>query len=201
MESIHIAVIFLSFATVVVVFYKPSRIKNYPPKSRTIVAFGDSLIKGVGASEDGGFVTLLSEEIGWPIVNLGVPGNTSKQGLDRIHEVLQEDPGIVLVLFGGNDYLHSVPLEETFKNLEAIVEKIQHKGAVVILLGIQGGILEDPFESHFRALARKKGTLYIPNVLGGLIGNAEYMSDEIHPNDKGQRIIADKIFPALERLL
>ena len=188
MGNVHIAVIFLIFATTVVIFYKPSRIKNYPPQKRGLVAFGDSLIKGVGASEDGGFVTLLSEEIGWPIVNLGVPGNTSKQG-------------IVMVLFGGNDYLHSVPLEETFKNLETIVDKIQDKGAVVILLGIQGGILEDPFEPHFRTLARKKGALYVPNVLDSLIGNAEYMSDEIHPNDRGQRVIADKIYPVLDRVL
>lgn len=201
MGSIQIAVFFLSFATVVVIFYKPSRIKNYPPQSRTIVAFGDSLIKGIGASEDGGFVYLLSEEIGWPIINLGVPGNTSKQGLDRIHDVLKERPGIAMVLFGGNDYLHSVPIEETFNNLETIVEKIQNKGAVVILLGIQGGILEDPFEPRFRALARKKGTLYVPNVLEGLIGNADYMSDEIHPNDRGHRVIADKIYPVLDRVL
>jgi lysophospholipase L1-like esterase len=201
MENIHIAVFFLSFATVIVVFYKPSRIRNYPPQSRTIVAFGDSLIKGIGASEDSGFVSLISEEIGWPIINLGVPGNTSKQGLDRIHDVLNEHPGVVMVLFGGNDYLHGVPIDETFNNLELIVEKIQRKGAVVILLGIQGGILEDPFESRFRALARKKGALYVPNVLDGLIGNTDYMSDEIHPNDKGQRVIADKIYPVLDRVL
>ncbi len=201
MGNVHIAVIFLTFATTVVIFYKPSRIKNYPPQKRGIVAFGDSLVKGIGASEDGGFVTLLSEEIGWPIVNLGVPGNTSKQGLDRISDVLKYDPGIVMVLFGGNDYLHSVPLEETFKNLETIVDKIQNKGAVVILLGIQGGILDDPFEPHFRTLARKKGALYVPNVLDGLIGNADYMSDEIHPNDRGQRVIADKIYPVLDRVL
>jgi acyl-CoA thioesterase-1 len=121
--------------------------------------------------------------------------------LDRIHDVLNEHPGVVMVLFGGNDYLHGVPIDETFNNLELIVEKIQRKGAVVILLGIQGGILEDPFESRFRALARKKGALYVPNVLDGLIGNTDYMSDEIHPNDKGQRVIADKIYPVLDRVL
>ncbi len=196
-----VAILFLSTATIVVIFFKPSKIKNYPSQGETIVAIGDSLIKGKGSTDDGDFVTLLSEEIGEPIVNLGISGNTTAQGLERIDSVIKLNPKVVLLLLGGNDYLQDVPIEETFKNIETIIQKIQDAGAVVVLLGIQGGILEDSYASHFRVIARKYGTLYVPNVLENLIGEEEFMSDETHPNNKGYRIIADKVFPVLERAL
>lgn len=196
-----VAILFLSTATIVVIFFKPSKIMNYPSQGETIVAIGDSLIKGKGSTDDGDFITLLSEEIGEPIINLGISGNTTAQGLERIDSVIKLNPKVVMVLLGGNDFLQDVPIEQTFKNIETIVQKIQDAGAVVVLLGIQGGILDDSFASHFREIARKYGTLYVPNVLENIIGEEELMSDETHPNNKGYRIIADKVFPVLERAL
>ncbi len=201
MENSVIAVIFLGFSTIILIFFKPLKIKNHPSSGKRIVAFGDSLIKGIGATEECDFVTLLSEEIGEPIVNLGVPKNTSAQGLERIDGVIRQHPKVVLVLFGGNDYLQSVPIEETFKNIDTIVQKLQDVGAVVVLLGIQGGIVTDPYASHFKSIAKKRETLYVPSILDGLIGVEDLMSDDVHPNDKGYRIVADKIYPILEKAL
>ena len=199
MGNITIAVLFLSTATAVVIFFKPSKITNYPSMGSSIVMFGDSLTVGIGASEGNSLPELLSKKINQPVINMGVRGETSRDGLSRINKVTEEHPRVVLVLFGGNDYLQEIPSSETFKNIDAIVTKIQQSGAVVVLLGIQGGILSDPYEAEFKKIAKKRGTLYVKNVLDGIIGNEDLMFDEVHPNDKGYALIAKKILPVLKK--
>jgi len=183
------------------IFKKPAPITNFPGDGASIVAFGDSLIEGVGATKGNDFVSLLSREINTPIINMGVSGDTSGRGLERVDKVAAEDPKIVLVLFGGNDFLRKVPVATTFKNIDHIVAKLQDSGAVVVLLGIRGSILSDPYEEHFERIAKERGALYVPDVLDGLIGNRKYMSDTIHPNDVGYAKIAKKVLPALEKAL
>lgn len=201
MQDSFIAIIFLSFGTVVFIFFKPSKITNYPSIGDSIVMFGDSLVEGVGATKGYTLPELLSKKIKMPVINMGIRGQTSHQGLLRVGEVIDKDPKVVMVLFGGNDYLHDIPLEKTFKNIETIVTTLQEYGAVVILLGIQGGILSDPYEQEFRRIAKEKGALYVPSVLDGLIGNEYLMSDEVHPNDEGYTILANKIAPVLKKAL
>jgi acyl-CoA thioesterase-1 len=198
--------IILIFGIVLVVaaffFFKPEiKITNYPSSGDSIVAFGDSLIEGVGASEKHDLVSELSKKIGEPIINLGVAGNTTEQGLARVDRISEYKPKIVIVLLGGNDYLRKVPKAETFKNLDAIVNKIQSMGAVVVLLGIQGGLLGDPYENEFENLAKAKGTVYVSNVLEGLVGNQKYMTDAVHPNDAGYAKIVERIAPEIKRVL
>ncbi len=79
------------------------KIANYPSRGTDIIAFGDSLVSGYGADEGSDFVSLLSKEVGEPIVNLGVSGNTTAQGLARIGELDTYHPKIVLLLLGGDD--------------------------------------------------------------------------------------------------
>ncbi len=183
------------------VFKKDRPITNYPPQGKTIVAFGDSLVEGVGATAGNDFISLLSYEIGEPIINMGVSGNTSADGLARVDKVNAQDPKIVLLLLGGNDFLRKIPIEETFKNIDDIVIKLQSEGAVVILLGIRGGILSDKFDERFEEIADSRDTLYVPNVLDGLLTRPELMEDSIHPNDAGYKKIADKILPVLKQVL
>lgn len=168
--------------------------KNYPPKNSTIVAFGDSLVEGVGSTKDNDFVSILSRRINKEIINSGKSGNTTEDGLSRVHEIMLREPGTVIVLLGGNDYLRKFPDEQTFKNLKSIIFKLQSEGIFVILLGIRGGLLNDRFESQFEDLSKEMNVPYVENVLSGLIGNDKYMSDSIHPNDTGYAIIAGKIY-------
>lgn len=201
MQPTSVAIIFLGFGTVIFIFFKPTKITNYPSNGTSIVMFGDSLTVGTGATEGNNLPSLLSKKIKKEIINMGVRKETSAQGLLRIEKVIEQDPKVVLVLFGGNDYLQDVPIEETFKNLDKIVTTILDSGAVVVLLGIQGGIITDPYESEFRKLAKRRGTLYVPNVLEGIIGNQELMSDEVHPNDIGYAMISKKIYSVLKKSL
>jgi acyl-CoA thioesterase-1 len=199
MENVTIALLFVSTASVVFIFFKPSKIKNYPSQGDTIIMFGDSLTVGVGASEGKSIPELLSKKIHKPVIGMGVRGETSAQGLARIEKVIEKYPKVVLVLIGGNDYLQEVPIEETFKNIDAIVKRIQDAGAVVVLLGIQGGILSDPFEEQFKKISKNRGALYVKNVLDGIIGEEDLMFDEVHPNDKGYERIVKKILPVLKK--
>lgn len=202
-NRIFFALVFLVLISVFFFILRgKEEIKNYPSPGTHIIAFGDSLVQGVGASsEELNFVSLLSKRIGKPIVNLGVSGNTTRDGLARISELDKYKPKVVLLLLGGNDYLRKVPEDETFRNLEKLIQDIQKRGSIVLLLGIRGGLLTDRFEQRFEELAEQNNTAYVSNVLSGLLTNEEYMADAIHPNDAGYRIISDRIYPVLKDLI
>lgn len=175
---------------------------NYPSRGTDIVAFGDSLVQGVGASSvDKNLVSILSRRIGKPIINLGVSGNTTADGLNRLDQLDKYKPKVVILLLGGNDYLRKVPKETTFNNLGKIIEDIHRRGAVVLLLGVRGGLLKDNFEEDFEIISSKYNTAYVSNVLSGLILDKRYMADEIHPNDAGYEKIAERVLPELKELI
>lgn len=192
--AIFLGILFFTFSG-------DGEVKNYPSKGTDIIAFGDSLIEGVGASSDEtNLVSLLSKKIGRPIANLGVSGNTTRDGLARLSQLDRYKPKVVILLLGGNDYLRKIPEEETFSNLEKIIKDIQGRGAMVLLLGIRGGLLTDKFDDKFEDLSSETKTAFVSNVLSGLLLDDRYMSDAIHPNDAGYQKIADRVYPILNKL-
>ncbi len=202
LRQIIIAILTVVISISIYFFLKSPSIINYPPKNQTIVAYGDSLVQGLGSTEDSDFVSLLSRKIKRNIINLGISGNTTAQGLERIDEVVSNNPGTVIVLLGGNDYLRKIPQEETFSNLRKIITTLQSKGIMVVLLGVRGGLLVDKFNSDFKSLADETGVIFIPNVLDGLIGDSRYMSsDGIHPNDLGYQKIAEKVYDGMYKYI
>lgn len=180
----------------------PACSREVPQATRDgpIIAFGDSLVYGTGSS-GGGFVSLLEQGVGRPIENLGVPGDTTADGLERIDEVLDRDPSVVILLLGGNDYLRQVPQDTTFANLSTMIERLQADGATVLLAGVRGGLVRDSFASRFEELADRYGTAYVHDVLDDTFGVEGYMADQVHPNDAGYRVIADRMLPVLEAML
>ena len=184
-------------------FYSAREIKitNYPSAGIDIIAFGDSLVVGTGATSGNDFVSLLSKKIGQEIINLGVNGDTTSSGLARVSELDRYRPKVVLLLLGGNDHLRKVPIETTFENLGKIIENIQSRGAVVVLLGVKGNLFGDRFEPEFEKLSEKYRTAYVPDVLEGLFGKAEFMEDTIHPNNAGNKVIAKRVYTILTPLL
>ena len=173
-----------------------------PTSGTTVIAFGDSLVEGRGATDGRDFVSMLSRRLGVPIVNAGRSGDTTGAALARLdRDVLAHSPRVVIVVLGGNDYLRHVPVNETFSNLNSIVTRIRERGAAVVLAGVSVGLLTDPYASRYDALAREASAGLVPDILGGLMGHSELMSDAIHPNDAGYEIIAGRIAPVLEELL
>ena len=195
------ALLFLAGASYIFFFRGEVSITNYPSTGTDIIAFGDSLVEGVGATEGNDFVSLIAQEIGHPIINLGRSSDTTALGLERIGELEKYNPKVVIVLLGGNDYLRRVPEAQTFENLSKIISYIHGRGAVVLLLGIRGGLFRDHFDEEFEKLRDTHHTAFVSNVLEGLLGDSKYMSDEIHPNNAGYAQIAERVLPVLKELL
>jgi acyl-CoA thioesterase I len=172
--------------------------KNYPPKNPTIVAFGDSLVEGVGASKGNDLFTQLGKRIGRPIVNLGVGGNTTADGVARMNAVTKLNPGLVILVLGGNDTLRRIPVETTEANLRTLITTFQSTGAVVMFLGVRGGIIGSEREDVYERLANELGALYVPDILDGILLSPELMYDGIHPNDAGYARIAERLEEVFE---
>ena len=178
------------------------RITNDSPRGENIIAFGDSLTQGVGASAGHDYVSVLGERLGKPVINAGVSGNTTSQARERLErDVLLHNPKVVIVLLGGNDILQGVPPDTTFQNLATIIDAIQARGAAVVLVGLGAGFSRDPFGDRFKLLAHEKHTAFVSAILKDIINDRSLMADPLHPNDKGYAIMAERIAPAVEALV
>lgn len=191
----------LGGAIAIFLFWKSAPITNYPPKGDTIIVFGDSLVSGVGATPGKDFVSRVELSLGRSILNLGVPGDTTGKALSRIGEALEQNPDIVLILLGGNDFLQKIPKSETERNLISIIQKFQSVGAVTVVLGVRGGLLSDSNDDMYKRVAKQTGSMLIPDVLDGLFGDKRYMSDAVHPNDAGYEHIAARVLPTVIKIL
>ena len=140
----------------------------------------------------------LSKMISRPVLNAGVPGDTTARALHRLErDVLSKSPDLVLVTLGGNDLKNGVAKAAAFENLKIIVESIQNTGARVIIGGIRFPIRDRGFGRAYQKLADETGAVLIPNIFEGIMGNRKLMSDPIHPNDEGYKIIAEKFYEAM----
>jgi acyl-CoA thioesterase-1 len=172
-----------------------------PMAGTQIIALGDSLVSGRGASPGRDLVSQLTDRIGATIINAGRSGDTTESALARLdRDVLSRDPRVVIVLLGGNDFLRKVPRDRMFANLGRIIERIRATGAGVVLVGINPLLAADPFASGYEELARRTKSAYVPDVLKGILGNSDLMSDAIHPNDRGYAMMAERIEEALKGL-
>ena len=172
-----------------------------PAAGITVVAFGDSITFGFGATDGNDYPALLAKRTGVPVINAGRLGDTTGSALNRVDSaVLSRNPDIVIVFLGGNDLLQGVPVEQRLANITTIVQRIRADGAAVILVGVGSGIL-DPFNGQLPAIASQTSSTLVPAVLDGIFGVPGFMSDAIHPNNAGHVVIADRIEPALRAAL
>ena len=167
-----------------------------------IICFGDSLTYGTGAARNKSYPSQLSAMTGKPVINAGIPGNTTADGLERLDtDVLAKSPRIVLITLGGNDLKNGVRQDAAFMNLKTIINAIQAKGGLVILGGVKFLFLDKGYGEMYKRLAKETDIILIPDILSGLIGKDKYMSDPIHPNAAGYEIMATKFKKAIEPYL
>jgi len=159
-----------------------------------IVAFGDSLTHGTGASADTAYPAVLSTLTGHTVINAGVPGNTTADGLARLPDVLAEyKPRLVLLCLGGNDMLRRVPETETENNLRLLVRTIRAAGAEVVLVGVPEPKLFGGAPAFYEKLA---GELQVPleqDVFVEVLKDNRLKSDPIHANAEGYRVVAERM--------
>ncbi|MFW6324407.1 MAG: arylesterase [Desulfovibrionales bacterium] len=183
---------------------KPDRpeITNPTPSDGPIVCFGDSLTSGTGASPGMDYPSQLSLLSGSDVINAGIPGDTTQDGLERLQEdVLSHSPGIVLITLGGNDLKNGVDKATAFGNLRTIIESIQQKGALVVVGGIDVPLFARGFGGEYRKVVEETGAVLVPNVYEGIMGDPDLMSDRIHPNDAGYGKMAALFFEAVRPYL
>ncbi|TAK95872.1 hypothetical protein EPO05_03170 [Patescibacteria group bacterium] len=196
---IIVAVVLLGMAGFFI-FRKAPEIKNVPPKNGTILIFGDSLAEGVGATAGNDLSSRLAAQLGKTVLNYGKSGDTTRDGLERMAVAANEDPGVVIIILGGNDVLRKIPQTETFQNLEKIVTYFQSNGAVVALVGVRSGLIGGGRDADFEAVAKRAGAVYVPDILRDVFGKPKYMSDPIHPNDAGYAVIEERLTPIVSDL-
>ncbi|HVP46660.1 MAG TPA: arylesterase [Bryobacteraceae bacterium] len=192
--------------------------ESAPPAARkpdprpAVVAFGDSLSAGFGADPGKSYPDFLQKEIDrrgyrYHVINAGISGDTTTDGLERVGTVTALKPSIVIVEFGGNDGLRGLPVGTTLANLEQIIVALQKAGAKVVLAGMTlppnyGPDYIRSFEAVYRDLARKYRLPLIPFLLRGVGGHVDLMQrDGIHPTGEGNRIVAQNVMQTLEPLL
>lgn len=177
--------------------------RNYYKQGGIIVAFGDSLTRGYGmVYPDKNYVVFLSDYLNIPIINSGKTGDTTSDALIRLKEdVLDKDPNIVVLFLGSNDFFVGYSAEVVKANLATMIRKINKMGAKIILISATSQIAAQ-YEKVIHEAAIEEGVFaYIPGILNGILYRKDMLYDNIHPNEKGHEMIAQKILPALRGAL
>jgi len=170
-------------------------IKNMDSRGKNIICFGDSITKGHGASPNADYPSALIKITSVPVVNAGINSDTTTEAVKRVEsDVLSKDPLLVIVEFGGNDFLNKIPFEETIRNMEEIIKAIQAKGAMVAIADISGPEVMADYGAAYKELSVKYGAILIPGILNGIFTNPALKSDFIHPNNQGYKIVAYRIY-------
>lgn len=184
------------------------------PSSKVILFFGDSLTAGYGLSPEEAFPALVEKQLnknGKPckVVNAGLSGETSAGGLSRIEWILRQPIDIFVLELGGNDGLRGLPLAQTKKNLQAIIDKVKAKypKVKIVVVGMMvppnmGTDYTTQFHAIFPELAKKNNATLLPFLLEGVGGNEKLnLPDGIHPNSEGHKIVAANVLKVLNPIL
>lgn len=159
-------------------------------KGSRVLALGDSLTFGYGAPSDAAYPKQLARITGWRITNGGVSGDTSAQALARLPDLLAEQPKLILLGIGGNDFLRKVAESETRTNISAIIERAQQAKIPVVLIGIPRpslGALVGSLSDHplYQDLAKQYHIPLLSDAWSEILSDADLRSDQIHANAAG----------------
>lgn len=176
------------------------------PKTATVAILGNSLSYGTGADKGQDYPSLLAANTGWNIINAGVPGDTSADGLERLQDLLDNhEIDLLIVELGGNDFLRRMPEAETMSNLKSIITAIKANNIQPLLLAIPQfspfgaavGSLSD--HSLYEKLAKETDTPLIKDVFSDVLANNALKADPIHPNAAGYLIVEENLRKALAK--
>jgi acyl-CoA thioesterase-1 len=159
-----------------------------------IVAFGDSLTHGTGASDASAYPAVLATLTGHTVINAGVPGDTTASGLQRLPDVLAEyKPRLVLLCLGGNDMLHRQPASRIENNLRLLVQTIRASGADVVLIGVPEPKLFGGAPDFYERVAKDMQLPLEDDIFNDVLKNNHLKSDPIHANAAGYRVVAERL--------
>ncbi len=165
-----------------------------------VLAFGDSITYGTGASESESYPAQLERLIGRKVVRAGVPGEVTARALARLPGVLEEHrPQLLVLCIGGNDFLRNLGKAQAAANVQTMVAVAKQRGIDVLLIGTpEKGITVTP-PAFYAEIAEQHRIPYEGSVIGQILRNSELKSDAIHPNAEGYRLIAERVAELLRK--
>jgi len=183
-----------------------------PDMRPLVVCFGDSLTAGYGADEGQSYPDFLQKGLDndgyrYRVVNEGISGNTTKDGVDRLAAVIRMKPALVVLEFGGNDGLRGLKVETTRSNLATMIAALKKAGAKVVIAGMTlppdyGPDYVKAFTENYPALGRRYAVPVIPFLLKDVYGvNGMMQADNIHATDQGNEVVAKNVLPVVESQL
>lgn len=165
-----------------------------------VVAFGDSITFGTGASPDESYPAVLEELIGRRVVNAGIPGEVTAGGLARLPDVLdREKPALVIIGLGGNDFLRKLDKKQAAANLREMVRMAGEKGAAVVLLAVPSLGLSASPDPLYREIAGEFKAPLEEQALSDILADRSLKADMIHPNAAGYRRLAESVRDLLKK--
>jgi len=182
------------------------------PSTANVLILGDSLTFGTGADEGEDYPSLLANHTGWNVMNGGVPGNTSLQGLERLPDYLEahamgdQHIDLLIVELGGNDFLKRVPQQQIAENLKSILTQAKDHGIQTVLIAIPevspvgaalGHLSDHPL---YTQLAEETNTPLLSDIFTEVLAKNSLKADPIHPNAEGYKLVATKLKQALQDL-
>ncbi len=168
--------------------------------SDVIVAFGDSLTVGVGADPSSSYPALLEKQINRKVIASGVSGETTSKGLKRLPQVLdQYKPSLLIICEGGNDFLRRSSEKSVKNNLRAMIEMAKEKEIDMVLIAVPKSESQLTPPSLYEELGREFGLPVETESLKKIGSDATLVSDPIHPNDHGYRLMAESVAALLKK--
>ncbi len=172
---------------------------NALPPGSTILAFCDSLTAGVGTSSDKSYPTVLAELTGLEVVNAGVSGETTEEGLPRLRGLLPEvQPDLLILIEGGNDILRNKRFSDAKSNLAQMIEMALQEDIPVIFLGVPEKNLFSSTAPFYKELAAEYPVIFDGGLIADLLRSPSLKSDPVHLNAKGYREMAESIYELME---
>lgn len=202
MKRSHVTVDFARWALLLLILAvlgcSSPELESLAPGSR-ILAFGDSLTYGVGTTRDKSYPAVLSSLTGLQVINAGVSGETTAEGLVRLDgELENSQPELLILLEGGNDILRNRNPAETKSNLAAMIRLAANRDIPVLLLGVPEKKLFSGAAPLYQELAIEHQLLFDATLVASLLRNPAYKSDMVHLNAEGYRKMAEAIQGLLE---
>ena len=181
---------------------------------KTIVFFGNSLTAGYGVDPTEAYPALIQDiidslKLNYKVINAGVSGETSSGGNSRIDWILRQPVDVFVLELGGNDGLRGIPLGETKKNLQQIIDKVKAKypNSKIVIEGMQippnmGQQYTTQFKNIYPDLASKNNILLVPFLLKNVGGDKKLnQQDGVHPTPEGHKILAQNVWEVLKDIL
>lgn len=166
-----------------------------------ILAFGDSLTYGTGAAPEHDYPTILAGLIGREVINTGVAGEISSEGLQRLPALLDEyQPNLLILMHGGNDILRQINPEQTRDNLKAMIAEAKKRNIAVVLMGVpKFGLVFLHSAEIYAELAQSEQVPADLESLPTILASNALKSDTVHPNDQGYQQLAENIVVLLQQ--